>query len=497
MRDLAAVLTHVCRQFNVAVTLPRNVPTQVNHLRLDSRVVAANDVFVALQGHQVHGAQFIEKALHNGAVAVLVNMDFIGAWQEDERVIGVPNLEAYIADIAHAFYGHPSSELTLVGVTGTNGKSTTTTMIANLAQLCGTHSAVVGTLGFGKPSQLTELPNTTPSHVELARILAQLATENKLVAMEVSSHGLSQHRVAGCQFKVGVFTNLTRDHLDYHGSMEAYGQAKRALFETFTPSVSVINFDDEYGRRCLNEIAHQRAIAVGKNSQALRQNPHFVAFDEVEYSPQGLRCKIITPTENCHIKSSLFGEFNLYNLVSAMAVLLSQGFALEQLAEVVPQLQPVTGRMQPFSAENQPTCIVDYAHTPDALKQALVALRHHVPGKLTCLFGCGGDRDKGKRAEMAKIAEQYADRIVVTSDNPRTESPSAIIEDILNGFSSKANVVVEADREKAISLAITGAEESGIVLIAGKGHEDYQIIGQDVIAFCDRSMVARYLGGNA
>ncbi|MFC3033055.1 UDP-N-acetylmuramoyl-L-alanyl-D-glutamate--2,6-diaminopimelate ligase [Pseudoalteromonas fenneropenaei] len=490
MRDLKAVLAH----FAIDI-LPSHSEFLVADLRLDSRSVVQHDVFVALAGHQVHGAAFIQTALAQGAACALVDaavkLDFT-----DERVFAIADLEARIAELAHYFYQSPSQTMQLVGVTGTNGKSTTTTMIANLATACGKQGAVIGTLGFGQPHKLTALANTTPAHVDVARILAQLQADNvQVVAMEVSSHGLAQGRVAGCQFKVGVFTNLSRDHLDYHGDMASYAGAKQQLFTRYQPSVAVLNGDDEVAQTWLKTPASlaPNCVVYGQKQTSLAANLRYVWIVNSQFDKHGSRCQFKTSWGDCDIHTALYGEFNLYNLAAAFATLLSLGITLPALAKAAQTLSPVAGRMQAFSAMQQPTCVVDYAHTPDALAQALKALQQHVPGKVTCVFGCGGDRDKGKRPQMAAIAEQYADTVVITSDNPRSEDPQAIINDVLAGLKHPERAFVEADRGAAIRLAIQHADADSVVLVAGKGHEDYQIIGNQVLPFCDRSWVQQLL----
>ncbi len=487
MRDLKDVLAHFGKTIKSLM---------VKDLRIDSREVKEGDVFVALDGHQAHGAQFIDAALNAGAVCALVNTANVSQIH-DERVIGVDNLEDQIAALATEFYRKPSSAIQLIGVTGTNGKSTTTALIANLATLCEHAGAVIGTLGYGKPDDLAPLANTTPSHVDLARILNELKEEHQIVAMEVSSHGLSQGRVDGLEFDVGVFTNLSRDHLDYHGDMASYADAKLQLFKKHQPTFSVINADDAIGQTWIKNDQVQSVVGFGRMSAQLSTLPHFVAFQHEEYTPDGIHCEFVTSWGTCQIVTSLYGEFNLYNLAAAFATLLSLGYEFDALARAVSSLQTVAGRMQPFSVAGKPTCIVDYAHTPDALEQALKALQQHVPGKVTCVFGCGGDRDKGKRPQMAAIAQKYADKVIVTSDNPRTESPIAIIDDILAGFTSLQGVHVESDRARAIASAIAMSAPDSVVLIAGKGHEDYQIIGKDIVPFCDRKVVQAFLAGES
>jgi UDP-N-acetylmuramoyl-L-alanyl-D-glutamate--2,6-diaminopimelate ligase len=463
----------------------------VSHLRLDSRAVRPRDAFVALQGHVQNGEQFISNAVQQGAICVLV--DATSTVQLDSvPLIKVPELKQNIAAIASDFYQQPSEKLSVIGVTGTNGKSTTTTMIANLAQLCGAPSAVIGTLGYGQPERLTPLANTTPSNVALQRILAELASNNELVAMEVSSHGLVQGRLNNTDFNVGVFTNLSRDHLDYHGDMTQYAQAKLKLFTEHKPEFSVLNADDEVAQQWLQQYEFDGLVVYGQKPSSHNFN-HYVWFDEVHFDAKGICAKIISSWGEGELHVPLYGLFNLYNIAAALATLLTQGYAFAHLLEAVGQLQPVAGRMQAFNAPNLPTCIVDYAHTPEALELALQALQQHVPGNVVCVFGCGGDRDKGKRPLMAQAAEQNANKLVITSDNPRSEDPQTIIDDVKAGLSNPEYAVCQIDRADAIRYAIEHAPKNGVVLIAGKGHEDYQIIGDKRLPFCDRQWVEKIL----
>ncbi|MGR3982155.1 UDP-N-acetylmuramoyl-L-alanyl-D-glutamate--2,6-diaminopimelate ligase [Pseudoalteromonas sp. 1181_04] len=483
MRDLKIIL----QQIEVAAT-----SLLVKHLRLDSRDVTPGDVFVAIKGHQLDGGQFIDKAIANGAVAVIA--DRLCEFECDfEPLYLISDLNKKLPALASHFYQQPSKQLDVVGVTGTNGKSTTTAMIAHLAKFCDTQSAIIGTLGYGQPESLTELINTTPSCVDLQRILAQLATDNnKLVAMEVSSHGLVQRRVAKTHFKAAVFTNLSRDHLDYHGDMASYADAKLMLMRDFDAQLVVLNQDDNQVEQWLEQYDFNNLVCYGhKNLQP--KGAKFVYFTDVSYHKTGISAQFTTSWGDIAITCPLFGEFNLYNLAAAIATLLGLGYPLDQLAAGCASLQPVAGRMQAFSAPNQPTCIVDYAHTPDALALALQALQQHVPGGVSCVFGCGGDRDKGKRPMMAQAAEQNADKVIITSDNPRSEDPWQIIKGVAAGLSQPDRAHLEADRAHAIAFAIDNANANDVVLIAGKGHEDYQIIGTQRIDFCDRKFVQQHL----
>ncbi|MBQ4812088.1 UDP-N-acetylmuramoyl-L-alanyl-D-glutamate--2,6-diaminopimelate ligase [Pseudoalteromonas luteoviolacea] len=486
MRDLAKVLA----KYDVKVA-----QIEVQELRLDSREVCRGDCFIAISGHQLDGHRFIASAIDNGAVCILVEDDS-EIVNSAIDVIKVPNLKSKLADIAADFYQQPSRQLNVIGVTGTNGKSTTTAMIANLATLCGQDSAVIGTLGYGSPKALTPLNNTTPSAVDLQRIFSSLLKQYQLVAMEVSSHGIVQGRTEQVDFDIAVFTNLSRDHLDYHGDMQSYANAKKRLFTECGAKHKVLNIDDDYARQWLTELSPSECVLYGKQPEQ-GQFERYVFFTNVTYHQNGISFELNTSWGVATISTQLFGLFNLYNLCAALACMLVQGFSLSQLQVAVNKIEPVDGRMQAFKQNGKPTCIVDYAHTPDALALALQALQQHVPGKVTCVFGCGGDRDKGKRPLMAKAAEQFSDKIVITSDNPRSEDPLTIINDIKAGLSNPEYAVVQPDRALAIQLAIEQADADNVILIAGKGHEDYQIIGNKKLNFCDRSLVRAILEGES
>ena len=483
VRDLHTILKHL--EIDAARLM-------VNELRLDSRNVKPGDVFVAIKGHQLDGGQFIDKAIENGASAIIA--DRLCEFESDfEPLYLVSELNKKLPVLASKFYQQPSLELDLVGVTGTNGKSTTTAMIAHLAQFCHTQAAIIGTLGYGHPDNLTPLQNTTPSSVDLQHILSDLkAQQHRLVAMEVSSHGLVQHRVDQCHFKAAVFTNLSRDHLDYHGDMDSYGDAKLMLFHDFDAANVILNQDDGQAEQWIEKYSFNKLICYGRKNLAPK-NAQFVYFSDVSYSATGISAQLTTSWGDIAIKSPLFGEFNLYNLTAALATLLALGYPLAQLVAGCEYLQPVAGRMQAFTAPSMPTCVVDYAHTPDALALALQALQQHVPGGVSCVFGCGGDRDKGKRVLMAQAVEQFADKVIITSDNPRSEDPNEIINDVAAGLTHPKNAHLEADRGAAIQFAIDNAKAGEVILIAGKGHEDYQIIGNKRIDFCDRQFVQQQL----
>ena len=487
-------LSHTLTKLGVKHDVPSNL-SDTKNLQLDSRAIKPGDVFIAVQGHVSNGEQFIASAFANGASCALVEakrLEHITC--HDGLLIPIENLTKRIAEIASLYYEKPTEQMTVIGVTGTNGKSTTTAMIATLAKAVSEPSAVIGTLGYGDVANLIPLQNTTPSAVDLQRIFSELVDSTNLIAMEVSSHGLVQGRVKETQFSTAVFTNLSRDHLDYHGDMNSYAEAKRLLFSDYKPQHSVLNHDDQQVQSWLAQHTFPNLVMYGKRPTE-HSFTHYVWFDDVEFHQTGIRTRLYTAWGNTFVDLPLFGAFNLYNLTGALAALLIEGFQLSDLCHAVSSLTPVAGRMQAFRAENKPICVVDYAHTPDALALALNALQKHVPGNVTCVFGCGGDRDKGKRPLMAQAAEQFADKLVITSDNPRSEDPDRIIADVKAGLSQPEYATCQPDRAKAIQYAIEHTQSSGVVLIAGKGHEDYQIIGDQRITFCDRAWVKKILQG--
>ncbi|MBQ4876835.1 UDP-N-acetylmuramoyl-L-alanyl-D-glutamate--2,6-diaminopimelate ligase [Pseudoalteromonas luteoviolacea] len=488
MRDLTEVLK------NFGVVSPQIF---VNALRLDSREVSKGDCFIAISGHQLDGTKFISMAVEQGAACVLVDEQAAADITEvSVPIIRITQLKKNLARIAAQFYQMPSATMSVVGVTGTNGKSTTTAMIASLAAHCGTPSAVIGTLGYGAPDALTPLNNTTPSAVLLQQIFSELQADFNQVAMEVSSHGIVQGRTEQVDFDVAVFTNLSRDHLDYHGDMDSYAKAKKRLFTESSAKYKVLNIDDIYAQQWLEELELDECVAYGHKPES-HTYQHYVFFHQVVCDQNGISLKLDTSWGDAEITTNLYGLFNVYNLAAAIAALLVQDYQLAQLQTAAAKLEPVDGRMQAFRSSGFPTCIVDYAHTPEALELALKALQQHVPGKVSCVFGCGGDRDKGKRPLMAKAAEQFADTLVITSDNPRSEDPNTIIDDIKAGLSEPEYAVSQPDREQAIRYAIKHADQNSVVLIAGKGHEDYQIIGNQTLSFCDRSLVKSILQGES
>lgn len=469
------------------------VKMQVTDVRIDSREVCPGDVFVATVGVNQDGVKFIDNAIAAGAVAVLLDSR-VQIADKAVPVYAIKDLPDVLPVLLGRFYD--TEKVKLIGVTGTNGKTTISQLIAQLGQQIATKVAVVGTLGAGPLDNLVEMNNTTPGIANNYRLLEQFAEQGcQFVAMEVSSQGLDQGRVAGLGFDTAVFTNLTQDHLDYHGTMDSYAAAKKILFEQNPDAAKILNIDDSTGQNWYQLWqGDETVIAVGAYDEKYADVKH-VMFDEVQYGTSGLSFCLKSYWGSAKVSCPLFGRFNLYNLVSSMAVYLNQGVALEKLVAAAGHIQAVPGRMERFG-NGSIAAIVDYAHTPDALAQALKAVKDHVSGRLWCIFGCGGDRDTGKRPLMGQMASRYADEVVVTNDNPRHETPQQIAEQILAGMDEPEKVVVQLDRKQAILDTFARAKAGDIVLIAGKGHESYQIFGDDIIEYDERRFVGQYFAQN-
>lgn len=468
---------------------------EVSGLQLDSRQVRPGDVFFALAAEPMR-SRYIEQACSLGARCVVVDKAQPLPSVAGARLLPLEQPKAHLAEWAAQFYGYPGKALKIVGITGTNGKSTSAFLLAQLLEaVTGEQGGVVGTLGFGHWSEpLLDTGKTTPDAINLQRLFHQLAASGVTqVAMEVSSHALDQGRCKHVFFDAAVYTNLTRDHLDYHGSMAEYAKAKAALFAWPQLPLAVINADDAY--------AHVMQAAVTGQTQVLTygvgaQTSADVKALNCQFSVAGVVFDLVTSWGSCPIQSPLLGRFNLENLLASIATLLAlHPQAWGRLAQWVAALQPVPGRMQvvPGPAKG-PKVVVDYAHTPDALEKALAAVKAHTTGKIWVVFGCGGDRDRGKRPLMAQAAQASADHIVITSDNPRTEDPEQILAEISAGFSTR-NWLQIIDRPAAIAAAIKAAAPADWVLIAGKGHETYQIIGQTIIPMSDVAEARRALAG--
>lgn len=458
-------------------------------LTLDSREVKSGYVFIALAGAKQHGLEYAGEVLKQGASAIIYapegQGDDLAAGLKDIPLIKVEQLAFKLADIAARFYDYPTQKLDIIGITGTNGKTTCSQFLAQVFN----DSGVIGTLGWGQWGVLKATVNTTPSALLLQQILAEFVKEDKrTVFMEVSSHGLEQSRVKGIDFKGAVFTNLSRDHLDYHGSMERYFQAKLALFKNPKLEFAVINLEDAYSQRIIDALSASVKLwtfsAIGKNATVYAQ--------AIQLLNTGLSFEVCYGDEKTAVFCAIYGEFNVENILATITTLLVMGVSLSEACEKVSTLKTISGRMQRFGKENTPQVFVDYAHTPDALDKALSALKQHKPRQLSVVFGCGGDRDQGKRAQMGKIACEQADNIIITDDNPRTESGEIIIKAILEGCEGDKAVVIR-DRKQAIEKAIKQASNEDYILIAGKGHEDYQEINGIRHSFSDQTVVKQAL----
>ena len=466
---------------------------EVSGLVLDSRQVRPGDGFVAIGGFGTHGLHFAGQALADGAAAVIYEPPVpAGVPAPPPGAIAVPGLRARMGAMADTFHGQPSAAMATVGVTGTNGKTSTVQLLAQAWERLGRRAATIGTLGAGLHGDVRPTGFTTPLVLQVHALLARLRDAGaQAVAMETSSHALDQGRVDAVHFQVGVFTNLTRDHLDYHGDMAAYGAAKERLFSVPGLAAAVVNLDDGFGRALFARLpAGLRRIGTSARDDGAAA----VAASGVVLDAAGIGFDLRIERALHPVRSPLLGRFNVENLLAVAGVLHAQGVDGGAIAGVLGQLEPIAGRMNRLGGrDGLPLVVVDYAHTPDALVQALAGLRAHAQGRVTCVFGCGGERDRGKRAEMAAAAERGADVVLVTDDNPRGEDGDAIVADIMAGFDNASAVRVERDRAAAIARAVAEAGPGDIVLVAGKGHEPYQDINGVRHPFDDSDVARRAL----
>jgi len=466
-------------------------------LTADSRRVQPGDVFVAFPGAQADGRDFIAQAMANGAAAVIAEaggdaVAKVGAG--DAPIVEVKGLAALSGEIAHLVYGRPSEHLWLAGVTGTNGKTSVSQWIAQAMNALQHRCAVIGTLGNGFLDALDESPNTTPDAITLHAALAGFVARGAdACAMEVSSIGLDQGRVNGAAFDVAVFTNLTRDHLEYHGTMEEYAAAKELLFLVPGLAAAVLNLDDPVGVGLAARLkGHVRTIGYTLIDAGDSAADEILHAENLGMGAAGIEFDLC----GVHFTAPVVGRFNVSNLLAVIGALLTRSERLEDIAAALRGIQPPPGRMQAVGGVNEPLIVVDYAHTPDAMEKALGVLRETAAargGSLICVFGCGGERDPGKRPQMGAIAERMADRVVITSDNPRKEDPQAIIDDILAGLQRVP--AVEIDRGRAIAAAVADADKRDVILLAGKGHEPYQEIAGVRHAFSDLDAAKSALAG--
>lgn len=518
-----------------------NEALNTNKITNDSRTVMKNDIFCAVIGNESDGRNFITKAIVQGASVVLRQCDtraehgaiivrpvnqLINHEDMSKRstdlinniiIIDIYELNDCLFNVAQAFYQYPDESMKMIGITGTNGKTSTAIILAQLLHACENKVAVIGTVGAGVLPHLAPITNTTPGATETLSLIHDFKRENvSHLAMEVSSHALDQKRVIPDLFNIAVFTNLSRDHLDYHVNMAAYADAKFSLFNSQKSQVSIINGDDKYAKTWLNNrtafVGSRVLIVFGKNQTIAQQySQGYVLANNLKYSTNGLTFTLKTHIGQCIINSPLLGDFNVDNLLAAIAVLISLDFSLNNIQSAIKVLTPIVGRMETFSSENRPLAIVDYAHTPDGLENALIAAKKHSQStlldskdaldndcltqrdtKLWLVFGCGGDRDKGKRAEMGTIAEQYADHIILTNDNPRTEAPQEIFNDILMGCNKPGAISIISNRSLAVKAAFEKANPNDCILFAGKGHEEYIIVGDDKKPYNERKLVQTY-----
>ncbi len=460
-------------------------------LCLDSRRIKPGDVFLAVKGHRQDGREHINTAVASGAVAVIADAPCDGSsWSLP--VLEVPGLSEQLSAIAGRYYAEPSRSLRLVGITGTNGKTSCSWMLAQLLEAMNQPCGIIGTLGSGRFGSLEPAVNTTPDAVAIQALLAEWCQAGaRWASMEVSSHGLAQKLVEALHFDAAVFTNLSQDHLDYHGTMEAYAAEKARLFTWPELELAVINCDDDFGRQLLQKRAASQCI-----DYSLRDPSATLYMESFEQDIRGSRARLHSPWGHVEIETPLLGEFNLANLAAACGVLLARDVDPGEIEALLPGLQPVPGRMQCQRSDDDVLVVVDYAHTEDALAKAIATLRPLTRGRLSCVFGCGGDRDSDKRPKMGRAASA-ADRVYVTSDNPRSESPEAIIEQICEGMPATVSRHCDVDRERSILMAIAEARPGDVVLIAGKGHESSQEIAGERRPFSDVATARRALARRA
>lgn len=473
----------------------------VRRMTVDSRAVRPGDTFVAYPGESRDGRDYIAQAIANGAGAVLWDAEGY-SWNRRWRVpnLGVPQLRSNAGVIASEIYGKPSARLWTIGVTGTNGKTSCSQWIAQALTRARRKCAVIGTLGSGFPGRLDVHANTTPDAVSLhARMRSFVRAGAQAVCMEASSHGLAQDRLAGVEFDVAMLTNLTRDHLDYHGTMRRYKAAKTRLFRWPTLSRAVVNVDDTFGRELAQHWKHRRStlLAYGFARRSARLRGPCVEGRNLRLGLDGISFDIATPWGRATLESPLIGRFNATNLLGSLATLLASDVGLDQSVAALHKVAPVPGRTERYGGGGAPLIIVDYAHTPDALEKVLDSLRAAAGSRarLYCVFGCGGDRDRGKRPLMGEVASRHADHLIITSDNPRSEDPAAIIAQIAKGVNGPHEQII--DRRQAILMALAEARRGDIVLVAGKGHERYQEIRGVRRRYSDAAVVRAALAGRA
>ncbi len=481
---------------NVLQQLER-LGTRITRLTADSRKVSPGIAFAAYPGERADGRAYIPQAIERGSDAVLwerENFHWNGEWQVAN--LGVAQLRDHVGEIASAVYGHPSEYLWMLGVTGTNGKTSVSQWLAQCLNANNRNTAVLGTLGTGFLDFLEPTINTTPDAIELQEYLATYREQGAdSVAMEVSSHGLAQGRVNGVLFDVALFTNLSRDHLDFHGDMASYGGAKARLFAAPGLKHAVVNLDDPFGMALVGKLRNSKVQTMG---YAIEQRSDLgipiVRAKDLEFSAQGVVFEVTSQWGNGAVTAPVFGRFNAYNVLAVLGGLLASDVGFASAVKAIAGIQPLPGRMQRLGGGDLPLVLIDYAHTPDALEKTLDAARELVAGsgRLVCVFGCGGNRDPGKRSMMGAIADRLADRVILTSDNPRDEDPRSILNDIRSGINHDCQIV--PDRGAAIVQSIRQSNAGDVILIAGKGHENYQEVRAVRVPFSDIEVAKQALG---
>jgi len=468
-------------------------PIKYNNICDDSRYVNKGTVFFAIKGLSSDGCDFIESAINSGACAVIYEPPYdLSNIETSIPIIAVDDLKLEIANIVSRHYESSINEMSIIGVTGTNGKTTVSRLIHQGFKKIGYKSGYIGTLGYGLENlNLNEL--TTPSCMKLHKILSEFQNSGvEYVVMEISSHAIDQKRIEGINFNTVIFTNLSRDHIDYHGNMENYGETKAKLFLERQSKIKIININDSFGRSLIERVDEE---VISTSIEPINiDKDKFISVTKYETNGSGFDIDLKSSWGTFKTHVPLLGIFNIENVIQTIALFLSHGFSLSKIQIIIEGMKAPSGRMELVDVDNNhllPKVLVDFSHTPDALKLSLQSIRDHYDGKIWCVFGCGGDRDRGKRKMMGNIAERYADYVIVTSDNPRNENPEKIISDILEGISSKVETIVS--REEAINFAIMNANKNEIILIAGKGHESYQKIGEETLEFSDHKISKRSL----
>lgn len=470
--------------------------TEIHGIQYDSRKIQQGDLFVAIRGNESDGHSFISNAIKNGAKVVVLEDDKIvpdSIFMHSEVVkIVVPNTRIALSQMSNMYFDYPSKKMKMIGVTGTNGKTTTTHLIKSLLELSGNKVGLIGTIEYKIGDTIMPAIHTTPESLELNMILNQMVESGcSTTVMEVSSHSLHQHRVDGIVFNAAVFTNLTQDHLDYHGTLENYFNSKKILFDTLQPnSWAVVNIDDEWGRK-ISKSTKANILTYGSSIDA------DLFSKDISLSMEGTKFSVVYKGQDIQIESKLIGRFNVSNILAAFGIGVTMEIPIEIIQKAIYAADTVCGRFEQIKSQQGWTAIIDYAHTPDALEKALKAIHDVFDSSRQCkvitIFGCGGNRDRTKRPLMAKIASQFSDISIITSDNPRNENPETIIDEIMVGMKQGTEIHREVDRKNAIELALRLARKDDVVLIAGKGHENYQIIGNNRFHFNDREVVEEFI----